>query len=64
MTDHPILHILKQAGDWTSVGLILATFASVLPSIASLLSISWFLIRLYDRWKYGPIARRAQLTDD
>ena len=38
----------KQAGDLLSLGVVLATIADWLPSVAALLTIVWTLIRIWE----------------
>ena len=45
---HDALEGLKPAGDILSIGVVVATLASWLPSIAALLTIIWTLIRIYE----------------
>ena len=56
--DHPLSHLAKQIGDASAMGITLAAIASWLPSLATVLSIAWLLLRFYDRFKYGPEAKR------
>lgn len=60
---HPSAQAVVRAADAAGLFLVIATLASWLPSIASLLSILWFLLRFYDRFKYGPAARRGRGED-
>ena len=60
--DNPLTGAAKHAGDIGSVGVILASIADWFPSIASLLSIIWFLIRIYEsRTVQELLGRKAQL---
>jgi chromate transport protein ChrA len=45
---HDIMEGMKPAGDILSVGVVLATLASWLPSFAAILTIVWTLIRIYE----------------
>lgn len=38
----------RMAGDWLSIGIVVATLASMLPPIAAALAIIYHLIRLWD----------------
>ena len=40
--------------DVASISVIAASFAGMLPSVATLFTIAYFGTLLYDRWKYGP----------
>lgn len=51
----------KQMGDWLWAGVALGTLAKVLPSIAALLSIIWYLVRFYDRWQAKREGRKLDL---
>jgi chromate transport protein ChrA len=42
------METMKPAGDILSIGVVLATLASWLPSAAALLTIVWTLIRIYE----------------
>lgn len=48
MLDTTVFDPLKPYGDATSLMLILGTFAAWLPPVASVLSIIWVLIRIYE----------------
>lgn len=52
---------VKVAGDWLSVSVALATLAKVLPSLAAVLSIAWYLARFYDRWLAKREGRKPDL---
>lgn len=39
---------MKGAGDFVSISVVLGTLASVLPSMAALLSIVWSAIRIWE----------------
>lgn len=61
MTDHPIAEVAKVVGDVISVTTLLATLAQFLPVVASVFTIVWTGIRIYEtqtvqRW----IARRRE----
>lgn len=59
--NNPLAGVAKHAGDIGSVGVILASIADWFPSIASLLSIVWFLIRIYEsRTVQGLLGRKGQ----
>jgi len=45
---HSVMEGMKPAGDILSIGVVLATLASWLPSAAALLTIVWTLIRIYE----------------
>lgn len=45
---HNIIEGMKPAGDILSVGVVLATLASWLPSVAALFTITWTAIRIYE----------------
>jgi chromate transport protein ChrA len=45
---HDAMEGLKPAGDIISIGVVLATLASWLPSMAALLTIVWTVIRIYE----------------
>lgn len=47
----------KHAMDWAALGGAVVVVAGWLPTIAALLSITWFAVRLYDRFRYGPSGR-------
>ena len=38
----------RMAGDWLSIGVVVATLASMLPPIAAALAIIYHLIRIWD----------------
>lgn len=60
--DIPLVGAAKHAGDIGSVGVILASIADWFPSIASLLSIVWFLIRIYEsRTVQGLLGRKGEV---
>jgi chromate transport protein ChrA len=42
------METMKPAGDILSIGVVLATLASWLPSIAALFTIIWTVIRIYE----------------
>jgi len=46
--DHVTGPLLRQAGDLAAVGVTIASIASWLPSIATLLSIIWFALRIWE----------------
>lgn len=55
----------KHIGDIGSFGVVVATFANWLPSIASLLSIIWVGIRIYEtRTVQGLLRRKVATPDD
>lgn len=50
----------KRAIDWTAAGMTLLSFSglsAILTVIATLLTITWYAIRLHDRIRYGPAGR-------
>jgi hypothetical protein len=47
----------KHAMDWAALGGAAVVVAGWLPAIASLLSAAWFIMRFYDRVRYGPNIR-------
>jgi len=47
VTEHTIEH-LKDMGDAISIGTVIGTIIGILPAIASLLTIIWSLIRIYE----------------
>ena len=49
----------KHAMDLAALGGVVVTVAGWLPPLASLLTVLWFLVRFYDRIKYGPHAKSA-----
>jgi chromate transport protein ChrA len=42
------METMKPAGDILSIGVVLATLASWLPSIAAIFTIIWTAIRIYE----------------
>jgi hypothetical protein len=51
----------RMAGDWLSIGIVVATLASMLPPIAAALAIIYHLIRL---WETATVRGwRARLRD-
>lgn len=48
MTDHPIAEVAKNVGDLISFTTLLATLAQFLPVVASLFTIVWTVIRIYE----------------
>jgi len=42
---------VKNVMDWAALGATVGTIAGWLPAIAALMSIIWYLVRFYDRWK-------------
>ena len=54
----------RHIGDIGSLGVILATVANWLPSIASLLSIIWVGIRIYETRTVQALLRRKAITPD
>ena len=45
---HSVMETMKPAGDILSIGVVLATLASWLPSIAAIFTIIWTAIRIYE----------------
>lgn len=45
---HHVMEGMKPAGDILSIGVVLATLASWLPSIAAIFTIIWTAIRIYE----------------
>jgi hypothetical protein len=45
---HDIIEGMKPAGDILSIGVVLATLASWLPSVAAAFTIVWTAIRIYE----------------
>lgn len=45
---HSVMEGMKPAGDILSIGVVLATLASWLPSIAAIFTIIWTAIRIYE----------------
>jgi hypothetical protein len=50
--------VLKESADWLSYAVVVGTLTEILPPVAAALAIIWGLIRIYDRWKYGPVNKR------
>lgn len=56
-----ISETVKHLGDGTAIGVLLATWAQVLPHVASLLTVVWMAIRIYETdTVQGLIGRRRQ----
>lgn len=50
----------KRVFDWAAAGMALLSLSglsAILTVIATLLTITWYAIRLYDRLRYGPQRR-------
>lgn len=43
---HEVSDVAKQIGDWTSAGVTVAVVLSWLPTVASILTVIWFAIRI------------------
>lgn len=57
---HSIMETMKPAGDILSIGVVLATLASWLPSIAAIFTIIWTAIRIYETETMGRLLGRAK----
>jgi chromate transport protein ChrA len=57
---HDIIESMKPAGDILSIGVVLATLASWLPSIAAIFTIIWTLIRIYETKSVQRLLTRAK----
>jgi chromate transport protein ChrA len=57
---HSVMEGMKPAGDILSIGVVLATLASWLPSAAALLTIVWTLIRIYETRTVQRLLGRAK----
>ena len=49
----------KQAGDFVSLGVVIATIADWLPAIAALLTIVWTAIRIWETRTVQSLLGRA-----
>lgn len=47
-------HTVKLVAEGISLAIIAGTIAKILPAIASVLSIVWYGVLLYDRFKNRP----------
>lgn len=56
--------VMKHWGDIGSLGIVIGTLASWLPSIASLLSIVWVAIRIYETRTVQGLLGREGRSDD
>lgn len=56
---HDIIEGMKPAGDILSFGVVLATLASWLPSIAAVFTIIWTAIRIYETKTVQQILGKA-----
>jgi hypothetical protein len=57
---HDLSEHTKRLIDWTAAGMTLLSLSSLsamLTVIATLLTITWYAIRLHDRIRYGPTGR-------
>ena len=52
----------KQAGDLLSLGVVLATIADWLPSVAALLTIVWTAIRIWETRTVQRLVKRDSET--
>lgn len=57
---HSVMEGMKPAGDILSIGVVLATLASWLPSIAAIFTIIWTAIRIYETETMGRLLGRAK----
>lgn len=57
---HSVMETMKPAGDILSIGVVLATLASWLPSIAAIFTIIWTAIRIYETETMGRLLGRAK----
>lgn len=57
---HSVMDGMKPAGDILSIGVVLATLASWLPSIAALFTIIWTAIRIYETQTVQRLLGRAK----
>jgi len=48
--DNQALETLKTAGDTVSITTLLAALAGLLPHVATLLTIVWAAMRIYEQW--------------
>jgi chromate transport protein ChrA len=60
---HDVMEGLKPAGDILSIGVVLATLASWLPSIAALFTIVWTSIRIYESDTVQAWLGKAKASD-
>lgn len=69
--DHP----LRATLDWTAAGLTLGTLTGILPTLAAVLSIIWFLVRIAESdtfyhftgwrpWRARPTERKDKSNGD
>ena len=57
---HALSEPTKRLIDWTAAGMALLSLSglsAILTVIATLLTITWYAIRLHDRLRYGPAGR-------
>lgn len=57
---HSVMETMKPAGDILSIGVVLATLASWLPSIAAIFTIIWTAIRIYETETMGRLLGRLK----
>jgi chromate transport protein ChrA len=57
---HSVMETMKPAGDILSIGVVLATLASWLPSIAAIFTIIWTAIRIYETRTVQSLLGRAK----
>lgn len=57
---HSVMEGMKPAGDILSIGVVLATLASWLPSIAAIFTIIWTAIRIYETETMGRLLGRLK----
>ena len=57
---HSVMETMKPAGDILSIGVVLATLASWLPSIAAIFTIVWTAIRIYETRTVQNLLGRAK----
>lgn len=60
---HDVIEGMKPAGDILSIGVVLATLASWLPSIAALFTIVWTSIRIYESDTVQSLLGKAKASN-
>lgn len=60
---HDLIEGFKPAGDILSLGVVLATLAQWLPSVAALFTIVWTSIRIYETETVQSLLGKLKASD-